>query len=70
MLLLRHGPLSVVLLAASAFLLTFGPVRPGHAQLAVGATAPNFSLVDTQGATQSLAAYADQVRVLFFVGYG
>jgi cytochrome oxidase Cu insertion factor (SCO1/SenC/PrrC family) len=43
---------------------------PAAAQLPVGADAPNFTLQDTQGVPYTLSDYADQVVVLFFVGYG
>ena len=43
---------------------------PAAAQLPVGADAPDFTLQDTQGVPYTLSDYADQVVVLFFVGYG
>lgn len=46
-------------------------VSPARAQLAVGATAPDFTLIDTTGTPHGLTSdYAGEVVVLFFVGYG
>ena len=45
--------------------------QPAQAQLAVGAVAPDFTLLDTTNVSHSLVGdYAGQVVVLFFVGYG
>jgi len=43
---------------------------PAAAQLAVGDSAPDFTLFDTDGVQRSLSDYGDSVVVLFFVGWG
>ena len=65
--LLRSGWRSMTL--ATITLVVWG-LAPVHAQLAVGASAPDFTLTDTQGISHSLSDYAGEVVVLYFVGYG
>ena len=51
--------------------LAAGLAAPAHAQLAVGASAPDFMLDDTlTGQPISLSDFAGEVRVLYFVGWG
>lgn len=61
----RHAVLGAALLVSSQL-----AAVPAAAQLAVGAPAPDFELIDTDDVARSLGDYKDEVRVLFFVGWG
>jgi hypothetical protein len=56
-----------ILLVLAVFLAL---ASPAAAQLAVGADAPDFTLLDTQGVSHTLSDYSNEVVVLYFVGWG